>query len=230
MSAMQKHSGELVIDMRDVKKVYNVGGSVVEALRGVSLTVEAGEFVSIMGPSGSGKSTAMNMIGLLDRPTSGEVRIAGNLVAKLSDAKLALLRSRTIGFVFQQYNLLDALTVIENVMLPLRYQRVKSSLRRERALEVLEKMGLSERLHHFPNQLSGGQKQRVAIARALVTRPAIILADEPTGALDSSTGQAVMETFRAINCEGTTVVIVTHDEKIGKSAQRMIKILDGRII
>lgn len=223
-------SEEFVIDIQNVTKSFDVGGVKVEALRGVSFKVASGEFVSIMGPSGSGKSTLMNMIGLLDRPTSGKVQIAGQCVATLGDAKLSLLRSRTIGFVFQQYNLLDSMTVIENVMLPLRYQGVKRSLRKERSLEVLTQMGLGERLRHFPRQLSGGQKQRVAIARALVTNPAIILADEPTGALDSSTGFAVMETFRAINKAHTTVVIVTHDERIGRSAGRMIKILDGKIV
>ena len=220
---------ESVILMENVKKIYSMGEEEVQALRGVSFSVEQGEFVSIMGPSGSGKSTCMNMIGCLDRPTSGIVKICGKETAKMSEKELASLRNRTIGFVFQQYHLLPSMTVLENTMLPLRYQGIPFQKRKKLALQSLEKVGLSERINHFPSELSGGQKQRVAIARATVTKPSIILADEPTGALDSSTGKAVMSLFKKINEEGTTIVIVTHDQKIGESAQRCIKIFDGLI-
>lgn len=220
---------ESIILMENVKKIYSMGEEEVQALRGVSFSVEQGEFVSIMGPSGSGKSTCMNMIGCLDRPTSGIVKICGKETAKMSEKELASLRNKTIGFVFQQYHLLPSMTVLENTMLPLRYQGIPFQKRKKLALQSLEKVGLSERINHFPSELSGGQKQRVAIARATVTKPSIILADEPTGALDSNTGKAVMSLFKKINEEGTTIVIVTHDQKIGESAQRCIKIFDGLI-
>lgn len=220
---------ENVIFMKDVKKTYEMGEESVHALRGISFAVKQGEFLSIMGPSGSGKSTCMNMIGCLDSPTSGLVAIGGKETALMSEKELAVLRNKTIGFVFQQYHLLPSLTVLENVMIPLRYQGVEKSLRRDMALASLEKVGLKERVNHLPNELSGGQKQRVAIARATVTRPSIILADEPTGALDSSTGRAVLELFDEINKAGTTIVIVTHDPRIGASTRRCIRILDGLI-
>ncbi len=220
---------ENVIVMEKVQKIYSMGEEKVHALRGISFSVRQGEFVSIMGPSGSGKSTCMNMIGCLDRPTSGIVKIGGKETARMSERELSTLRNRTIGFVFQQYHLLPTMTVLENVMLPLRYQKIEKALRRDMALCALENVGLSERISHFPNELSGGQKQRVAIARATVTRPKIILADEPTGALDSSTGKNVLSFFRKINSSGTTIVIVTHDVGIGSSADRCIKILDGAI-
>ena len=218
-----------VIAMQDVKRSYTVGDGCVYALRGISFSVRQGEFVTIMGPSGSGKSTCMNMIGCLDRPTEGSVRINGKETGIMSERELAELRNRTVGFVFQQYFLLPSMTVLENVMLPLRYAGMS---RRERAVlaeEALVKVGLQERLHHRPSELSGGQKQRVAIARATVTSPKIILADEPTGALDSATGKAVMRLFREINAAGTTIVIVTHDPRIGASSRRCIRILDGCI-
>lgn len=215
--------------MQDVTKVYKMGENEVHALKGVSFSVEQGEFVSIMGPSGSGKSTCMNMIGCLDRPTGGIVEIGGKETFKMSEKELSHLRNRTIGFVFQQYHLLSIMNVLENVMLPLRYQGIEKSLRAEMAKTALEKVGMKDRLSHRPNELSGGQKQRVAIARALVTKPSIILADEPTGALDSKTGVQVLNLFREINKEGTTIVIVTHDSGIGESADRCIKILDGTI-
>lgn len=220
---------EPVIYMSDVRKIYSMGEQEVHALRGVTFSVEQGEFMSIMGPSGSGKSTCMNMIGCLDRPSSGIVKIGGKETALMSEKELAMLRNKTIGFVFQQYHLLPSMTVLENVMIPLRYQGIEKPLRREMALEALEKVGLSQRINHLPNELSGGQKQRVAIARATVTKPHIILADEPTGALDSSTGKAVLELFREINAGGTTIVLVTHDPGIGKSTDRCIRILDGLI-
>lgn len=218
-----------VIGMSEVTKVYAMGEESVHALRGISFEIRQGEFVSIMGPSGSGKSTCMNMIGCLDRPTSGIVEIGGKETAQMSERELADLRNRTVGFVFQQYHLLPSMTVLENVMLPLRYQNIDRAERRERAQAALKRVGLENRLAHLPNELSGGQKQRVAIARATVTRPSIILADEPTGALDSSTGNAVLELFGEINAAGTTIVIVTHDPKIGASTKRCIRILDGLI-
>lgn len=219
-----------VIEMKDVWKVYAMGETEVQALRGISFSVEAGEFMSIMGPSGSGKSTCMNMIGCLDRPTSGDVIIGGKKTAEMTEPELAVLRNETVGFVFQQYHLLPTMTVLENVMLPLRYQGIPRSDRKRLAEIALEQVGLSNRLGHRPFELSGGQKQRVAIARATVTRPKIILADEPTGALDSETGKAVLNLFKEINrTEGTTIVIVTHDANIGASMPRCVHIFDGKI-
>ena len=218
---------EQVILMNQVTKIYSMGEEEVQALRGVSFSVEQGEFVSIMGPSGSGKSTCMNMIGCLDTPTSGIVRIDGMETLKMKEKALAELRNRTIGFVFQQYHLIPSMTVLENVMLPLKYKRLEYSKRKSLAEIALEKVGLIEREKHRPNELSGGQKQRVAIARAIITEPKIILADEPTGALDTKTGEQVMTLFREINKSGTTVIIVTHDARIGNSTERCIKILDG---
>lgn len=219
----------ILLSLDNVSKLYKMGETVVTALDGVSFNVERGEFLSIMGPSGSGKSTCMNLIGCLDKPTSGEVLINGKKVSLMNQNQLAEIRNRTIGFVFQQYNLLPNLSVIENVMLPLRYQGVPVAERRKRAEKVLDRMGLSDRLNHKPAELSGGQKQRTAIARATVTDPALILADEPTGALDSHTGESVMDLFNEINREGTTIIVVTHDEKIGRSLPRTIRILDGKI-
>lgn len=218
-----------VISLEDVCKTYFMGDNQVYALRNVSFSIEEGEFVSIMGPSGSGKSTCMNMIGCLDRPTSGKVFISGKSTAEMTEKDLSVLRNRTVGFVFQQYHLLSTMTVLDNVMLPLRYKGIPHSERKDIALEVLAKVNLTDRISHFPNELSGGQKQRVSIARALVTKPKIILADEPTGALDSSTGKAVLELFNQINEEGTTIVIVTHDPGIGASTRRCIRILDGQV-
>lgn len=221
---------EPVIEMKDVWRVYAMGEEEVQALRGISFKIEEGEFVSIMGPSGSGKSTCMNMIGCLDRPSSGDVIINGRLTAEMNETELAELRNETVGFVFQQYHLLSTMTVLENVMLPLRYQGIPRGERRALAEAALAQVGLSERLKHRPHELSGGQKQRVAIARAMVTKPRIILADEPTGALDSETGKQVLSLFREINeKDGTTIVIVTHDPRIGASTPRCIRILDGNI-
>ena len=215
--------------MQNVSRIYKMGENEIRALDCINFSVEQGEFLSIMGPSGSGKSTCMNMIGCLDRPSSGIVKINGKETAKMSEKELAVLRNKTIGFVFQQYHLLAGLNILENVMLPLRYQKVEKSKRIKKAKEALKKVGLEERFLHRPNELSGGQKQRVAIARAIVTEPNIILADEPTGALDSNTGKAIMNLFRKINNEGTTIVIVTHDSRIGESTERCIRILDGKI-
>ena len=207
-----------------------MGENEVHALRGVSFDIPEGSFVSLMGPSGSGKTTCMNMIGCLDRPTEGAIYVDGENTAEMSGKELAFLRNRTIGFVFQQYFLLPTLNILENVMLPLRYQGLPFSERKKLAAEELDKVGLSDRLKHRPSELSGGQKQRVAIARALVTRPKLILADEPTGALDSETGQSVLDLFFDINRQGTAVIIVTHDPDIGATAPRSIHLKDGKII
>lgn len=216
-----------VVELENVKKIYSMGDAEVHALKGVSFKVEQGEFISIMGPSGSGKSTCMNMIGCLDTPTSGIVKIDGKETSRMTETELAVLRNKTIGFVFQQYHLIPSMTVIENVMLPLKYKRTERKDRLALAKAALEKVGLSERENHRPNELSGGQKQRVAIARAIIAEPKIILADEPTGALDTNTGIQVMDLFHEINKTGTTIIIVTHDPRIGKSTERVIKILDG---
>ena len=193
---------ETVIKMKNVSRTYQMGEEEVHALRGISFEVQQGEFLSIMGPSGSGKSTCMNMIGCLDRPSGGIVEIGGKETAKMTEKELAVLRNKIIGFVFQQYHLLPGMSVLENVMLPLRYQGIERSKRAELAKIALEKVNLLDRINHRPHELSGGQKQRVAIARAMVTKPQIILADEPTGALDSKTGKQVMELFREINKSG----------------------------
>ena len=221
---------ETVVKLDKVVKTYFMGDNQVQALRGISFEIEQGEFTAIMGPSGSGKSTCINMIGCLDRPSSGLVEINGRETALMNEKELAQLRNITIGFVFQQYHLIPAMTALENVMLPLKYQKVDKGERLERAKEALKAVGLGERLNHRPHELSGGQKRRVAIARAMITRPKILLADEPTGALDSETGVQVMELFREINkTNGTTVIIVTHDPRIGNSVERCIKIFDGLI-
>jgi putative ABC transport system ATP-binding protein len=218
-----------IIYLENVRREYRTGENVVTALDGISLTIHEGEFVSIMGPSGSGKTTCMNLIGCLDRPTFGLVRIGGEDISILSDKELAVLRSRTLGFVFQQYHLIPSMTVLENVMLPLRYQGHERNKRKELSLRALEQVALTDRMSHLPHELSGGQKQRTAIARAIVGSPKIILADEPTGALDSQTGKNVLSLFEEINASGTAVIIVTHDPFVGARARRMVKILDGKV-
>ena len=219
-----------MIEVENVVKRYVTGDIDFTALKGVSLKIEKGEFTSIMGPSGSGKSTFMNILGCLDRMDSGIYRLNEEDVSNLSDNQLAYVRNREIGFVFQAFNLLPRMTILENVALPMVYAGVPLNKRRERAMNALEKVGLQDRVKHKSNEISGGQKQRVAIARALVTSPEIILADEPTGALDSKTGREVLEMLRELNNEGNTIVLITHDNDIAAEAKRIIIVRDGRIV
>lgn len=218
-----------MIRIEDMYKIYKIGDIEVRALDGINLHIKPKEFVSIIGPSGSGKSTLMNMIGCLDTPTSGKYYIDGVSVENMSENDLAKLRNKKIGFIFQVYNLLSKLTALENVELPLVYQGIKASERREMAIEALKRVGMEERMLHKPKELSGGQQQRVAIARALASRPPLILADEPTGALDTKSGIQVMEMLNEIHAEGNTVVLITHNTDIARQAQRVVRIADGRI-
>src|SRR4028118_1495474 len=220
----------VVIRLEDVFKVYGMGNTEVRALNGVSLIVEQGEYCSIMGASGSGKSTAMNIIGCLDRPTSGHYYLDGVDVSGLADSDLAGIRNLKIGFVFQQFHLLPQLTALENVMLPMVYAGVPTSERRDRATVALTRVGLDNRLHNKPNQLSGGQQQRVAIARAIVNRPVLLLADEPTGALDSRTTKEVMEIFTELNNSGITIIMVTHEPEVARMTRRIVWFRDGQVI
>ena len=215
--------------MTDITKSYLMGGEWTPVLKGVSLSLEPGEFLSILGPSGSGKSTLMNLIGCLDTPTSGEYLLRGRRVDALSADELARIRNREIGFVFQSFQLLPRLNALSNVELPLVYAGVAPAKRRERAEQMLERVGLADRMRYLPNQLSGGQQQRVAIARALVTNPAILLADEPTGALDQRTGGQVMDLFSRLHQEGRTLVMITHDPHIARRASRLMRLLDGEL-
>lgn len=218
-----------LIDLKNVSKSYRNGDQELQVLKDVHLEVEEGEFVAIMGPSGSGKSTLMNIIGMLDRPTSGGYYLEGEEVAKLSEKKLAKVRNQQIGFVFQQFFLLSKLNALQNVELPLIYAGVSQSKRKALAEQYLKKVELETRMHHLPSELSGGQKQRVAIARALVNHPSIILADEPTGALDTKTGEQIMELLTELNREGKTIIMVTHEPEIAAFAKRQIVIRDGVI-
>ena len=218
-----------ILSMKDIVKCYEVGEEQQVILDHISFSVQEGEFVSILGPSGSGKSTMMNILGCLDVPTSGQYILSGHDVANLEEAQLARIRNREVGFVFQSIQLLPRLTAIENVELPLIYAGVHTAQRRKRASEMLERVGLSQKIEHYPNQLSGGQQQRVAIARAMVTQPTILLADEPTGALDQKTGLQVMELFKELHQEGRTIIMITHDEKIAQNASRIVRILDGKL-
>ena len=218
-----------MIDVRGLVHDYPVGETAIHALRGLSFSVRPGEMVAIMGPSGSGKSTLMHLIGCLDTPTSGTVHIAGEDVSNLSETELAIVRNRRIGFVFQRFNLIPRISILDNVTTPLLYAGVSPRMREERAAEALEKVGLGARLLHRSVQLSGGQQQRVAIARALVTNPIIILADEPTGNLDTATGKAILELFEVVNAAGTTVIIVTHDAEVSSVCRRVVHLRDGLI-
>jgi len=220
----------VVLSLKNVYKIYKMDGVSVNALDGISLSIQSGEFVSVIGPSGSGKSTLMHIIGCLDVPTSGKVALEYNEVSKLTEKELAQIRNKKIGFVFQQFNLLAKTSALENVSLPLVYNGTAELKIQEKAKKSLEMVDLGDRLEHHPNQLSGGQQQRVAIARALVTDPAIILADEPTGNLDSKSGIEIMEIFKKLHKQGRTIVMVTHDQNIASQAQRTIRLSDGRII
>ena len=220
-----------LIELRDVYKIYGEGlESEVRALDGVSLDIEKGEFVAVVGQSGSGKSTMMNVLGCLDIPTRGTYLLGGTDVRELTDKELSHIRNKQIGFIFQQYNLIQSLTVLENVELPLIYQGVNADDRRDMALEALDRVGLADRAQHKPTQMSGGQQQRVAIARAISTHPPIIMADEPTGALDSRTGHEVLGFLQQLNKEGSTVILITHDNGIAATARRIVRIADGKII
>ena len=219
-----------LIEIRDIYKIYNPGENEVRALDGINLTVEHGEFLAIVGQSGSGKSTLMNMLGLLDIPTSGTYILDGVDVKDMTDDELSEIRNKEIGFIFQGFNLIPSLTAVENVELPLVYRGMKKDERNKLALEALERVGLSHRLDHLPKQMSGGQQQRVAIARAVAARPPIILADEPTGNLDSHSGVEVMKILHELHNEGRTVILITHDNDIANEAQRVIRIQDGQII
>lgn len=219
----------MVLDMKDIVKVYTMGEEEQTVLNKIALSVEKGEFVSILGPSGSGKSTLMNIIGCLDTPTSGTYVLAEEKVEALDEIELAKIRNKEIGFIFQQFHLLPRLTALENVELPLIYAGVPEKERRERCMEMLKRVGLEDKLRNKPNQLSGGQQQRVAIARAMVTEPSIILADEPTGALDQKTGQQIIALFQELHSEGKTIIMITHDVDIAKKAERVVHILDGKL-
>ena len=219
----------MLIDIRDITKEYQMGQELVHALAGVTLGVERGEYVAIMGPSGSGKSTLMNLIGCLDTPTSGSYILNGREVAKMSDDELAAIRNQEIGFVFQTFNLLPRTNALQQVELPLVYSGLSRRERRERALKALEAVNLSDRMNHHPSEMSGGQRQRVAIARALINDPSILLADEPTGNLDSQTGAEIMALFDDLNRRGNTIVLVTHEEDIAAHARRIVRLLDGKV-
>jgi putative ABC transport system ATP-binding protein len=226
--AIRPH-GPLVIDIEGITRVYQMGDTLIQALRGVNLRIHRNEYLAIMGPSGSGKSTMMNVLGCLDTPNSGKYEFNGKNVATMDDNELAEIRNREIGFVFQTFNLLPRSDALHNVELPLIYAGIGRAERRERAARALDAVGLSDRMHHRPNELSGGQRQRVAIARALVNAPSIILADEPTGNLDSRTGEEIMALFEQLYDRGNTIIVVTHEEDIARHARRVVRLRDGLI-
>ncbi|MGB4293025.1 MAG: ABC transporter ATP-binding protein [Bacteroidales bacterium] len=223
------NENNVIIELQDIVKNYQVGTVIVRALRSVSLTIYKNEYVAIMGPSGSGKSTLMNLIGCLDTPTSGRYFLNGVDVSKMEDDRLAEIRNKEIGFVFQTFNLLPRYTALENVTLPLIYAGIPKAEREKLAIETLAQVGLADRMHHKPNELSGGQRQRVAIARALINKPSIILADEPTGNLDSKTSIDIMNLLDDIHRKGNTIILVTHEEDIAKHAARIVRLLDGQV-
>ena len=218
-----------ILTMKNIVKEYVMGDEISRVLKGIDLTVEEGEFLAVLGPSGSGKSTLMNIIGCLDVPTSGEYILSGRKIADQDEKSLAHIRSKEIGFIFQSFHLLQRQTALENVELPMIYANVNEKERKERAMEVLEKVGLKDKMDHYPNQMSGGQQQRAAIARSIVNNPTILLADEPTGALDQKTGAQVMELFHELNDEGRCIIMITHDVHIAQHAKRIVRILDGNI-
>ncbi|HEV8435004.1 MAG TPA: ABC transporter ATP-binding protein [Thermoanaerobaculia bacterium] len=229
MSALPEAIPAHLIEMRELTRVYQLGPQEIYALRGVDLVIENGEYVAIMGPSGSGKSTIMNIIGCLDRPTSGRYLLDGIPVESMDDDELAAIRNKKIGFVFQTFNLLARTTALQNVELPLVYAKIPKAERREMAEEALAAVGLKERMHHQPNELSGGQRQRVAIARALVNKPSLLLADEPTGNLDSQTGREILDLFRDLHSRGNSIIMVTHEDDVAQEAKRIIHIRDGKV-
>jgi putative ABC transport system ATP-binding protein len=229
MSALPETHPAHLIEMHELTRVYDLGPQQIFALRGVNLTITPGEYVAIMGPSGSGKSTLMNIIGCLDTPSSGSYLLDGVPVETLNDDELAAIRNRKIGFVFQTFNLLARTTALQNVELPLVYAKISRSERRDRAEEALAAVGLADRMSHQPNELSGGQRQRVAIARALVNKPSLLLADEPTGNLDSQTGREILDLFNELHGRGNSIIMVTHEDDVAREAKRIVRIRDGRV-